>query len=119
MRDLAGLSHLPPSLEVNLDFIILMANKRTSNSVISKIVLAASAYFIWQERNDHLFKNSKRTVAQVIDCIMSAIRLKLMSCRFKKSKAGLDLMKSWKLPEILLVGDGWHVIWSLGSSNLA
>ncbi|GKB72331.1 hypothetical protein Tco_0933743, partial [Tanacetum coccineum] len=52
MRDLASLSHLQPSLEVILDFIIPMEKRRTSNSVISKLVLAASVYFIWQERND-------------------------------------------------------------------
>ncbi|GJZ84093.1 hypothetical protein Tco_0649432 [Tanacetum coccineum] len=101
MRDMVGLSHLPPSLEVILDFIIPMAKRRTSSSVISKLVLAAFVYFIWLERNDRLINSSKRTVVQVIECIISAIRLKLMSCRFKKSKVGLDLMKRWKLLEML------------------
>nr|GEU84747.1 hypothetical protein [Tanacetum cinerariifolium] len=92
MRDLAGLSQIPPILEVILDFIIPMAKIRTSTSVFSKLVLAAVAYFIWQERNNRLFMCNKRSTAQVIECIISTIRLKLMSCRFKKSKAGLDLM---------------------------
>ncbi|GJW80939.1 reverse transcriptase domain, reverse transcriptase zinc-binding domain protein [Tanacetum coccineum] len=103
MRDMEGLSHLPPSIDVILDDIVPMANRRTSKSVISKLVLSASAYFIWLERNDRLFTGNKRTAAQVIDCVMSAIRLKLMSCRFKKSKVGLDLMQRWKLPEVLLI----------------
>nr|GEX92409.1 hypothetical protein [Tanacetum cinerariifolium] len=92
MRDLAGLSHVPPSLELILDIINPMARRKTC-SVISMLVFAASAYFIWQERNDRLYKNNKKSAAQIIKCIMSAIHLKLMSCRFKKSKAGLDLMK--------------------------
>ncbi|GJT08353.1 putative nuclease HARBI1 [Tanacetum coccineum] len=103
MPDMAGLSHLPPLVDVILDDIVPMANRRTSKSVISKLVLSASAYFIWLERNDRLFKGNKRTAAQVIDCVMSTIRLKLMSCRFKKSKVGLDLMQRWKLPEVLLI----------------
>ncbi|GJS56479.1 hypothetical protein Tco_0629841 [Tanacetum coccineum] len=103
MRDVAGMSHVPPSLELILDYIIPIAKRRTSRSVISKLVLASSTYFIWQERNEHLFKSHKRTAAQVIECIMSAVRLKLVSCRFKKSKAGLDLMKRWKIPEVLLI----------------
>ncbi|GJR81117.1 hypothetical protein Tco_0151902 [Tanacetum coccineum] len=103
MIDIAGMSHVPPSLELILDYIIPIAKRRTSRSVISKLVLASSTYFIWQERNEHLFKSHKRTVAQVIECIMSAVRLKLVSCRFKKSKAGLDLMKRWKIPEVLLI----------------
>ncbi|GJS76464.1 hypothetical protein Tco_0726345 [Tanacetum coccineum] len=103
MRDVAGMSHVPPSLELILDYIIPIAKRRTSRSVISKLVLASSTYFIWQERNELLFKSHKRTAAQVIECIMSAVRLKLVSCRFKKSKAGLDLMKRWKIPEVLLI----------------
>nr|GEV52555.1 RNA-directed DNA polymerase, eukaryota, reverse transcriptase zinc-binding domain protein [Tanacetum cinerariifolium] len=96
---MADLSHLPPYFDEILDYIVPMAKRRTSKSVISKLVLAASAYFIWQERHDRLFKGNKRTVSQVNEYIMSAIRLKLMSCRFKKSKVGLDFMQRWKLPE--------------------
>nr|GEZ33649.1 hypothetical protein [Tanacetum cinerariifolium] len=92
MRDLAGLYHVPPSLELILDIINPVARRKMSSSVISKTVLAASAYFIWQERNDSLFKNNKKSAAQIVECITSAIHLKLMSCHFKKSKAG-----------------GWHV----------
>ncbi|GKE25280.1 hypothetical protein Tco_1436792 [Tanacetum coccineum] len=99
MPDMAGLSHLPPSVDVILDDIVPMANRITSKSVISKLALSASTYFIWLERNDRLFKGNKRTSAQVIDCVMLTIRLKLMSRRFKKSKVGLHLMQRWKLPE--------------------
>ncbi|GKD66684.1 hypothetical protein Tco_1308792, partial [Tanacetum coccineum] len=53
---------------------------------IGKLTLAAAAYFVWQERNFRLFKHSKRSVQEVVDCIMSSVRLKLLSCRFKKSK---------------------------------
>nr|GEX61756.1 hypothetical protein [Tanacetum cinerariifolium] len=101
MRDLAGLSHVPPSLELILDIINPMARRKMSSSIISKLVLAASAYFIWQDRNDRLFKNNKKSAAQIIECITSAIHLKFMSCRFKKFKAGLDLMKRWKIPEMV------------------
>nr|GEU72208.1 hypothetical protein [Tanacetum cinerariifolium] len=97
MRDLVGLSHLPSSFEVILDFVTPMAKRRTSSNMVSKLVLAASVYFIWLERNDRLFNNSKRTVAQVIECIMSAIRLKLMSCRFKKSKDLMISVRSYDL----------------------
>nr|GEZ27835.1 hypothetical protein [Tanacetum cinerariifolium] len=96
------LSHLPPYFDEILEYIVPMAKRRTSKSVISKLVLAATAYFIWQERNDRLFKGNKRTVSQVNECIMSSIRLKLKSCRFKKSKVGLDFMQRWKLLEVLL-----------------
>nr|GEX55649.1 hypothetical protein [Tanacetum cinerariifolium] len=101
MRNLVGLSLMQPSLEMILSFIIPMAKRRTSKCVITKLVIAASVYFIWQERNGRLFNNNKRTTDQVIECIMSSIRLKLMSCRFKKSKVGGDVLKRWNLLESL------------------
>ncbi|GJU46844.1 putative reverse transcriptase domain-containing protein [Tanacetum coccineum] len=36
--------------------------RRTTKSVIVRLVIAASAYFVWQERNWRLFKSKKRTV---------------------------------------------------------
>ncbi|GJV28011.1 hypothetical protein Tco_1384459 [Tanacetum coccineum] len=93
LRDLAGLPSIQPSIDLIMDAITPTANRGTSKSVISKLVLAAAAYFVWQERNERLFKGLKRSFAQVIECVVSAVRLKLMSCRFKKSIAGLELMK--------------------------
>ncbi|GJY08267.1 zf-CCHC domain-containing protein [Tanacetum coccineum] len=60
------------------------------------------AYFLWRERNDRLFKKGKNTVDHVIGSIKSSVRLKLLSCRFKKSKAGLDILKQWNISEALL-----------------
>ncbi|GKB66961.1 hypothetical protein Tco_0928373 [Tanacetum coccineum] len=93
MRDFVGLSHVQPSLYMIVKFLIPMAKRRTSKSVASKLVIDAAIYYIWPERNDRLFNNSKRSFDQVLEKIKSSIRLKLMSCRFKKSKAGMDLLK--------------------------
>ncbi|GJX69189.1 hypothetical protein Tco_0304916 [Tanacetum coccineum] len=90
LRDLAGLPSIQPSIDLIMDAITPTANRCTSKSVISKLVLVVAAYFMWKERNESLFKGLKRSSAQVIECVVSAVRLKLMSCRFKKSIAGLD-----------------------------
>ncbi|GJX65278.1 CASP-like protein 4A3 [Tanacetum coccineum] len=58
--------------------------------------------FLMLERNDRLFKKGKNTVDHVIGSIKSSVRLKLLSCRFKKSKAGLDILKQWNISEALL-----------------
>ncbi|GJR75171.1 putative reverse transcriptase domain, reverse transcriptase zinc-binding domain protein [Tanacetum coccineum] len=81
-----------------IDYLLPYAERRTSRSVIAKLVVAASTYFIWQERNRRLFKNNKRTSNQVIDCIMSSVRLKLMSCKFKRSRDGETMARKWDLP---------------------
>nr|GEU61661.1 RNA-directed DNA polymerase, eukaryota, reverse transcriptase zinc-binding domain protein [Tanacetum cinerariifolium] len=84
-------SHLGSSL--------MTSDMKSSRSIIAKLVMAASAYFIWQERNGRLFKKSKKSVNQIIKVIFSSVRLKLLSCRFKRSKDGVFFAQLWRLPE--------------------
>nr|GEU65180.1 hypothetical protein [Tanacetum cinerariifolium] len=87
-KPLAGLSSTRPEITHIISTITPFATRRSSKSVIAKIVVAASAYFVWQEQNNRLFKNNKRIVTQLIAYIISSIRLKLLSCCFKKSNEG-------------------------------
>ncbi|GJS03712.1 hypothetical protein Tco_0320220 [Tanacetum coccineum] len=98
-KDEGGLGH---SIDDILDDIILFAKIKTLKSIIAKLVVAATVYFIWQEQNSRLFKNVRRTVTQVIDCIMNLVRLKLLSCRLKKTKGALELIRVWNCPMLYL-----------------
>ncbi|GJV01911.1 hypothetical protein Tco_1335480 [Tanacetum coccineum] len=103
VKGVAGLASSNASIYDIIDDIIPFAARKTSKSVIAKLVVAATSYFIWQERNGRLFKNMKRTVNQVVECIMNTVRLKLMSCRLKKSRSACDIVKAWKLSEGILI----------------
>ncbi|GJV17869.1 hypothetical protein Tco_1363192 [Tanacetum coccineum] len=48
------------------DSLIPIASRRSILSLIAKLVVAASAYYIWQERNWRLFKNCKRKPIQIL-----------------------------------------------------
>ncbi|GJW51394.1 hypothetical protein Tco_0092745, partial [Tanacetum coccineum] len=98
VRDLAGLSNVSSSFSVIMNSLIPIVKRRSSRSVIAKLVVAGAAYYIWQERNGRLFKKPPRLTNQITKYVTSAVRLKLLSCYFKKSKDGLDLMKRWKIP---------------------
>ncbi|GJS29064.1 retrovirus-related pol polyprotein from transposon TNT 1-94 [Tanacetum coccineum] len=95
---LARIPQVVPSIDVIVDFLAINSKRRTTKAVIAKLVVAASTYVIWQERNWRLFKSQKRMSKQVSDCIHSVVRLKLLSCRFRKSKDGLAFSNLWKLP---------------------
>ncbi|GKC46889.1 hypothetical protein Tco_1064611 [Tanacetum coccineum] len=99
-----GLPNSSPSIDSILLDIAPFAKRKSSRSIIAKLVVAASSYFIWQERNNRMFKKSKRSQDQVVDCILNAVRLKLMSCKWKKSKAVLDVASLWNLGSICLQG---------------
>ncbi|GJS81519.1 hypothetical protein Tco_0748060 [Tanacetum coccineum] len=101
MKKLAGLDRVVHDVYAIIHYIGPKAKRRSSHIVIAKLVVVASAYFIWQERNWRLFKKTKRTVNQVIECIKSAVRLKLLSCSFKRSSEGVRYARMWDLPDTI------------------
>ncbi|GKA76331.1 hypothetical protein Tco_0782792 [Tanacetum coccineum] len=91
------------SFYATIDYMIPMSKRRSVRSIIARLVLAASSYFIWQERNFRLFKNQKRAANQIIECIKSTVRLKLLTCKFKKTRNMMAFMHLWKLPDSLII----------------
>ncbi|GKC88783.1 retrovirus-related pol polyprotein from transposon TNT 1-94 [Tanacetum coccineum] len=102
LKRFTGLSNMPSDLNSIVDFLIPLANMRSIRSVIAKLVYAASCYFIWQERNFRIFQKKKISKDQVIDIILSTVRLKLLTCRFKKTVYTQMLTHLWKLPSSLI-----------------
>ncbi|GKB27115.1 hypothetical protein Tco_0866516 [Tanacetum coccineum] len=102
MKGFAGLPNSSSYIDAILNDIYPFAMKKTSRSVIAKLVLAASTYIIWQERNNWIFKKTKRSLNQVIECIMNSVRLKLMLFHWKKTRDALEFIRLWKLSEALL-----------------
>ena len=101
MKGLAGLPNVNGSITAIVDVLIPIAKHRSVKSVIAKLVVAACSYYIWLERNSRLFSNQKKTLIQVVDTIKSTIRLKLLSCTFRKSKDALEFKHLWELPDYI------------------
>nr|GEU76060.1 hypothetical protein [Tanacetum cinerariifolium] len=93
VRVMAGLPSANPSMDSIIHDIIPFASRKNSKSVCSKRVLAASAYFIWQERNNHLFRNERRSVDQVAECILNSRRNRRRSKQpFILEESPVDMM---------------------------
>ncbi|GKF28850.1 hypothetical protein Tco_0095192, partial [Tanacetum coccineum] len=75
-----------------------IAHRRNVRSVIGRILVAAAAYFIWVERNNRVFKNSRRSLEELRDAIIVTVRLKLLSFRFKNTAVVQDILARWKMP---------------------
>ncbi|GKB53678.1 reverse transcriptase domain, reverse transcriptase zinc-binding domain protein [Tanacetum coccineum] len=97
LKDLADFSNVPGRYKDIVDYINPFAKRRSCKSVIAKLVFSASVYYLWQERNARLFSNQKRSVKQVVDVIKSSVRLKLLSCSFKKSRDSMEFVHLWQL----------------------
>ncbi|GKD48807.1 protein LAZ1, partial [Tanacetum coccineum] len=102
---LSGLGFVPPRFEDVVEFLISSSKGRSTRSIISRIVLAATCYFIWQERKARLFKKSKSHIL-IYEAIVAIVRLKLISFRFKKTNTHVrDMLATWKLPSSFMVYD--------------
>lgn len=84
--------------DIVLESFVSIADSKKADDIIAKLVLGASLYFIWQERNFRIFQQKKRTIPQLIEIIYSTVRLKLLSCHFRKTIYMRRLMDTWKLP---------------------
>ncbi|GJT98864.1 RNA-directed DNA polymerase, eukaryota, reverse transcriptase zinc-binding domain protein [Tanacetum coccineum] len=98
VQSFTGVPNMPSSLDMIVNLLSPEARERSARSIIVKLVFAASCYFIWQERNNRLFKNQKRSEDQLIEVIKSTVRLKLLSCKFKKTTNIEFFLHLWKLP---------------------
>ncbi|GKA25103.1 polypyrimidine tract-binding protein homolog 2 isoform X1 [Tanacetum coccineum] len=98
IRAFTGMSYVPPWLVDVLAFLIPTKGSSVSN-VISRIVLAAMTYCLWNERNSRLFKKKKSTAYQIVQLITSLVRMKLVTFKFKKMTTGSRLLlDQWKIP---------------------
>ncbi|GKC06817.1 hypothetical protein Tco_0998427 [Tanacetum coccineum] len=102
LKQFVGLTGSGSSLASIMSILLPIAKRKSSKSIIGKLVVAAAAYFIWQEQNRRLFKHTKRSAKEVTDCIMSSVRMKLLSCHLKKSKDGVEFVRLWELPKSTL-----------------
>ncbi|GJV28501.1 hypothetical protein Tco_1384949 [Tanacetum coccineum] len=92
------LSNIPSSLNLIIDFLVPLANKKSAKSLIAKLVFAAACYFIWKERNDRLFSQKSQNPEHVTDSIISTVCLRLTSYRFKKTENVERFLLLWKIP---------------------
>ena len=67
VKDCAGLAHYTANVYDIIQSLMPIMNRRTTNSVVAKLVVAASTYYVWQERNWRLFKKGKRIPDQIVD----------------------------------------------------
>ncbi|GJW10935.1 copia protein [Tanacetum coccineum] len=112
---LADMEMVPPVLQNIIDYLHPMAHKRSARSIFGKLILAASSYFVWLERNARLFKNVKRTPEEIKDVIMVTVRLKLLTFKFKDSASADVKVGGWG-------GDGGSGEWEFpfpAGSNLS
>nr|XP_043619781.1 uncharacterized protein LOC122591585 [Erigeron canadensis] len=105
VRHLAQMHQVNSRWDDIYDWLIQRAKSNSARSVIGKLLVAVSAYFIWQERNQRLFSNISQNPDQIQDLIASTVRLKLVTLRFKNTAQVDRFVQAWNLPHQMVVFD--------------
>lgn len=74
-----------------------MAKRNLFSNIIGRLVLSATVYFIWQERNLRIHNKGTRSVDQVFKLIFETIRCKVMSLRFKATLGVREQIAQWNV----------------------
>ncbi|GJY85462.1 RNA-directed DNA polymerase, eukaryota, reverse transcriptase zinc-binding domain protein [Tanacetum coccineum] len=65
--------------------------------IVRRLCLAASVYFIWQERNSRNFRNEKRKVDMIFKALCDTIKLRLYSLKVRATKDVINIEKAWEI----------------------
>ncbi|GJU16286.1 hypothetical protein Tco_1144252 [Tanacetum coccineum] len=76
-------------------------------SVVRRITLATTVYYIWKERNSRIFNDTKVPCENVLQMIMENIRLQIQRLQVKKSK---ECFQAWLV--LHTTNDQYLVPWS-------
>ncbi|XP_021979803.1 uncharacterized protein LOC110875919 [Helianthus annuus] len=103
VREKSGMRSIENTWEKILNHLLQHADSKQATHIIGKLVVGASAYFVWQERNNRLFSSKKRNAAQLIEVILMTVRMKLHTMKFRRTSHVNQVLLEWRLPRDLLM----------------
>nr|XP_043619801.1 uncharacterized protein LOC122591606 [Erigeron canadensis] len=106
IKHLTSLANSSQRWEDILAILLPLSKSNSATSVIARLALAATVYFVWQERNNHMFTNNQRPPEQLIKAIVDTVRLRLVTIKFKGREKLKKLLEDWKVPRSLLLDIG-------------
>ncbi|KAJ0561377.1 putative RNA-directed DNA polymerase [Helianthus annuus] len=105
VKPMGAMQHISDKWEDIFQHLVLTSGSKLAKHVIGRILIAASVYQIWLERNSRLFASTQRSTQQVADAVNSSVRLKLVTLKFKDSRQVEKILEDWKLPKGLVIYD--------------
>nr|XP_043619792.1 uncharacterized protein LOC122591596 [Erigeron canadensis] len=97
VKSVANMSSTSGSWNNITAWLIAHAKSRSIIHVIGRLVVAATAYFIWQERNKRMFSNHARPPDILSNLIKDTVRSRLWRLKFKKTARVVTTLDTWKI----------------------
>ncbi|GKB76592.1 hypothetical protein Tco_0943487, partial [Tanacetum coccineum] len=88
---------VPPIWSDIMGWLLPIAKKNNALSIVGRLIVAASSYYILQERNNRLHGNRRSASGgRCLNLESYVLCLKLASIRFKRN-ANVKLKKTWNI----------------------
>nr|XP_043630010.1 uncharacterized protein LOC122601307 [Erigeron canadensis] len=95
MKIVANFDGVPDSWDSIVDWCENVNWNRAISSVVQRLVLGASVYFIWLERNLRIFQGKKRNVSDLCSIIKNVVRARLIGLKILRTDKALEVAKVW------------------------
>ncbi|GJU74027.1 RNA-directed DNA polymerase, eukaryota, reverse transcriptase zinc-binding domain protein [Tanacetum coccineum] len=82
--------------QIILEMKVLRLNKNIW-SIVRMIVCNAPVYYIWQERNNRIFKNEKRDTDTILNIVKETVGMKLIELKVKESNTVKEVEEKWNI----------------------
>ncbi|XP_022019436.1 uncharacterized protein LOC110919478 [Helianthus annuus] len=89
-----------------VNWLLARSKSKLAADYVARVLVAASAYVIWQERNARIFKNQVRPPDIVSAQIIQLVRYKLMGVRLKNTGNVRILLREWEIHGKDTIDDG-------------
>ncbi|GJX13339.1 probable L-cysteine desulfhydrase, chloroplastic [Tanacetum coccineum] len=98
LKGMSNLGNVSNSWAQVISSIVIIPAKNTIWNVIQRLVLGASVYFIWQERNNRLFGGYSRIEDIVFKLIVDIVRYMIMRFKLKVTNDVINAADIWNFP---------------------
>ncbi|XP_021987004.1 uncharacterized protein LOC110883595 [Helianthus annuus] len=89
-----------------VSWLLARSKSKLAADYVARLLVAANAYVIWQERNTRLFMNQMRLPETVSTQIIQLVRYKLMGARLKNTGNVRRLLRDWEIHGKETIDDG-------------
>ncbi|XP_021996307.1 uncharacterized protein LOC110893509 [Helianthus annuus] len=105
VRDKVNMGTVDPKWIDVTNWLLARGASKSVFNYSSRLIVAASAYFIWQERNTRLFKNQTRPPDIIISLILQTVRYKLMGAKYKRMDKVRRFLELWDIHDDSMLVD--------------
>ncbi|KAJ0479479.1 putative RNA-directed DNA polymerase [Helianthus annuus] len=106
VRAKADMVDVDPKWSSIVSWLMTRRRSKTASSYVARLLVGATAYIIWQERNARLFKNQTRPPEAISEVILKIVRYKLMGVKFKSCATVKSFLGKRGIGEDAMEGNG-------------